>query len=217
MNQKNIIFAISLILVLSFFTFIGIIKLKNKSTNEIPETSQEKNSISAMPAQEKIAQANDNELLNTKDWQTYSSDVYGFSFKYPSDYISIDSSGSNYDQSVVNIFSPGAQKNMKEEKPYSESLSVYYYNSVADESENKANNLNATNINEMIQKNSMIRKNESIKVDNEDAVSVFWGGNSAYYAILIMHKNHLYKLWFGDTIELSPTQKTILSTFKFTK
>lgn len=206
MNQKNIILVIALILVLSLFAFIRINELKNKPTNEININSQEKN-----------IQNEDYDLLNTKDWQTYSNDTYGFSFKYPSDYISMDKSGSNYDQSVISIFSPGAQKNMKENEPYSESLSVYYYNSIDDEPENKANDLKATNIDELLQKNSMIKKNESIKVDNEDAVSVIWGGNDAYYVVLVMHENHLYKLWFGDTMELSPTQKNILSTFKFTK
>jgi len=162
----------------------------------------------------------------TADWQTYTNDEYGFSFKYPSDWNLAENEGNNFDQSVVSISSVETQSAIEDQKidgsnygPYSDDLSVYYYPTVSEESENVANNLGATNINQLIEKNEMIELIGTTILGGMTATEVYWGGMGKYYSILLEKDSHLYKIWFSnidDKDELTNTEKSILSTFEFT-
>ena len=163
----------------------------------------------------------------TADWKTYTNSTYGFSFKYPKDWQLKENSGSNTDQAIVSVTSPETLKKIEDQKkngqnfgPYAEDVSIYYYASVADEIENKANKLGATTLDELVQKNKSIQKIGTLKLGGKDAIDVIWAGESTYYTVLSVNNDHLYKILFNNIqkkANLTSTEKTILSTFQFTK
>lgn len=160
----------------------------------------------------------------TASWKTYTNSTYGFSVKYPADWTTKEAGGSNYDKSVVSLASPETtaafQAANGQEGAYSDDISIYYYASVADEAENKANSLGATTIDQLIQKNDAIKKIGSTAIGGVAATDVYWGGLGSYYAILVTKNNHLFKIWFNnisDKGKLTTIEKTILSTFQFTQ
>lgn len=161
------------------------------------------------------------ESSQTKDWKTYQNDNYGFEIKYPIDWTIIENAGDNADRSVVSLVSPETQKMVLSKKTSSScDFSVYYYNSILDEPENRINEFKAVTIEEMINKNHMITRIGQIDLGGEPATDVIWGGAGASYTILSDYKNHLYKISScakEKRSALTQTETAILGSFNFTK
>lgn len=163
---------------------------------------------------------------STADWKTYTNSEYGFSFKYPKDWTMTEKGGSNSDASVVSITSPETLELIERNKidgknygPYSDDMSVYYYNSVADETENKNNNLGATTLDQLVEKNTMISKIGVTKLGDSQAIDATLAGEGTYYTVLATPNQHLYKVMFmniSNKDKLSSEENQILSTFQFT-
>ncbi|MFH1537063.1 MAG: hypothetical protein ABID45_03685 [Patescibacteria group bacterium] len=166
----------------------------------------------------------DGKLLNIikeKNQQTYASDEYGFKFKYPDSWSLTENKENNYNFPVVSAVSPETQVAFDNKKVlYANDISLYYYPSVAEEPENQINNLGATNLQNLIEKNPMITNIGPIMIGNIKASEVIWGGQGSYYTILIEHNSHLYKILFGNIdnkSKLNEVEKQIISTFEFIK
>mgnify|MGYP006323696465 FL=1 len=200
MNQKKIVIGILFVVV---FAIAGVFVWK-------------KNDI-------KPNNTNSNQQTNfqVQDWKIYQNDNYGFEIKYPADWAIIENAGDNTDRSVISLVSPETQKIILDKKTSSScDFSVYYYNSILDEPENKANEFKAITIEEMINKNHMITRIGQIDLGGEPAIDVVWGGAGANYTILSDYKNHLYKISScakEKRSALTQTEVAILGSFNFIK
>jgi len=173
------------------------------------------NTQKQIPEQVVIEQEQPNETPESVDqeWPTYTSDK-GFSISYPSDWSISENAGNNAALSVVSL-NPPLDEELKG-KPIlpGDRLSIYYYDNVADEPE--ASNLEATTLDELVSKNPMITKIDSMEIGGLNGTDVIWGGFGAYYTILVAKDSHLYKIQFSDENELTETEQAIVNSFKFT-
>ncbi len=150
------------------------------------------------------------------DWKIYRSEKYGFELYFPKDWSFSENAGDNGDRSVVSLMSPET-KTLMEKHRVSETcdISFYYYDSITSEPENRDR---ATTIEEMISQNELVRKIGSTTLGGVNATDVVWGGNGAYYSILAIKNDHLYKVWSCNKErqeQLSPIEKKIIESFKF--
>jgi uncharacterized protein YxeA len=206
--RKKIIISLILILVLVVIAG-GIWYGKNNRPQTVKNNQQE--------SREQVKQnQNHQEETSASDWKTYKNNKYGFEMKYPNNWKMSENSGNNSDPSVASFVSPETQKLIEQKRIQTNcDLSVYYYNSIADEPEN--NNKLAT-IKEMIDNNQLITKIGTTKLGDKEAIDVVWGGYGSYYTILSENKGHLYKVFFCDKDskdKLTATDKNILDSFRF--
>jgi len=162
--------------------------------------------------------------VSSADWLVYKNPTYGFGFKYPKEWKAQEKVGPNSDQAVVSLTSPETSQKTSSSTnvgPLSQyDFSVYYYDSVAEEIENKSNNWGATTLDELISKSKGVVKLTAVsKLGDANAIDVVWSGEGTYYTILATKNNHLYKIFFANrsaATELTLNEKEILRTFQFT-
>ena len=154
-------------------------------------------------------------------WNIYSNEEYEFSFSYPPSWILSEEAGQNYDPSVVSLLSPETKSLIDQKLTFlADDISVYYYPTVMEETENKMNNLGATTLDELIDKSSTTEKVGQTTVDGLDAIEVIVGGNYASYALYVLNNDQLYIFSFsgtGSREQVTPTESMILSTVSFKK
>ncbi len=154
-----------------------------------------------------------------QDWSQHTSNK-GFSISYPSDWELTTNSGDSGDSSVISLLSPETAAKVKsQESAYTQDINIYYYSTVSEEPENKANDLKATTLDGMINKSTVITEIGSIEIGGQSGTDVIWGGYGAYYTILTTKNSHLYKIQFATSetkADLTDTEREIISSFKFT-
>ena len=158
---------------------------------------------------------------DTSSWKTYRHSSLGFQLKYPE--------GWKFKSSTtgVTLNSPENQESLRQietkkvySEGYSDTLTVLYYDSVAQELENTSNNLGAKTLDELVERNTMIARISKIEFAGEPAWLVTRGGFGAYFTTLMEHQGHLYEISFGYKAtpeELTRTERAILNSFSFTK
>jgi len=167
-------------------------------------------------------------FADTSGWQTYTNDNYGFSFQYPSNWGLTENDGINYQKSVASITSPKTQKQIsdtKERLGYCEGcgpdISFYYYPSIEEERSNKLNNLGATSIDDLIEKDTSREKLGERTIGGLNAVAIKSGGFGVYYELLIDNNGAIYEIFFNNWdlqgMQLTPIEENILNTFTFLK
>jgi len=156
-------------------------------------------------------------------WKTYKNGLYGFNLQYPSNWTLIEKPGTGDDRPVVSLTSPETLANFKtagdKAGDYSEDVSIHYYQTVADEPENKINKYGAKTIDQLISTNTAIQKIGSITFGGLPGTEVYWGGLTQNYAILVMNQDHFFKIWLNNVTDkaiLSDSLKKIISSFQFT-
>jgi hypothetical protein len=157
--------------------------------------------------------------VSTADWKTYTSTSYAYSLKYPSGW-SVDST----DIANISLISPESDKQNKEcISPCEGSvpdINIRYYASVADDEQNKGNNLGAKTLNELIQKDSLRESLGTTKLGGVSATQVLDGGFSSYYSVYAENNSHLYAVSLvrkSSKSSLSAIERAILASFKFNK
>lgn len=168
------------------------------------------------PVVETPTQTEPENPVDTSDWNTYRNEEFGFEVKYPAQWEIKEKAGDNGDFSVVSLVSPETRA-LIEKRLVSETcdLSVYFYDSITSEPENRDK---ATTIEEMIGQNELVTRIGSTTLGGVDATDIIWGGNGAYYTILTVHNNHLYKVLSchkATREQLSSTEKQIIKSFGF--
>jgi len=167
-----------------------------------------------------IQQLDDVLSSSTNYWKTYTNEKYGYGFKYPRHWKLTEYS----DSSIVSIsrltIQPIYGDFSNNEFTYSNVVSFYYYNSVTDEPENSMNHLGATNLEEMVDKNSLVERIGQIDLGGIPAIDAILYGHGSYYTVFATKNTHLYEIIFDNTSskeKLTPIHKAILSTFTFIK
>src|SRR5258708_4107533 len=156
----------------------------------------------------------------TANWKTYTNDLNGFEFKYPNDW-----SLTNFD-AYVSLNSPENEKifqQIQDGKMYGEGyMEDIIFTDIGDikkEPENTANRLNAKTLAEFVNKDPLISEVKQVSFASVPAFEMVRGGFCAYYTIMIDKNNEIYQIMFCNVErkdKLTPTEKQILSTFKFT-
>lgn len=169
-------------------------------------------------------------LIDVSDWKNYENVKYGFSFKHPADWKITENPENNFENPAIILASPEILKRLEEEKAMfngenygisdpAYNILIYYFPSTEEEIQNKANNLGAKNLDELIQRETMTKIGD-IKINGIPAIEVTEHGEGEYYAVFIEKDGHLYKVFFSDiwqTENILAIEKKILSTFKFIK
>lgn len=143
-------------------------------------------------------------------WLTYTFANKGFSISYPADWTVTTTDNSDLVIPIITLTKPNSTA-------IENDISVYYYPSVAEETENVGNNLGATTLDEYVAKNPMLRKIGATTLNGAPAYDVILGGEGAYYSVVAVKNQHLYKIMFNSydsQSELTDTDRQILSSIK---
>ncbi len=159
--------------------------------NQITELQKTSTSISASEA-----------VDETADWKTYTNTTYGFSFKYPEDWIKTDSG-----EGLVQLYSPVNPSTEGRELNSTETKIVVYVKNVKD-----INNLE----NYVIQEGGEISSKKDIIIDNissKQFITTPEIGTKVTLAFVPKDDRYFEILCAENSDRLD----TILSTFQFTK
>lgn len=159
----------------------------------------------------------------TANWKTYTNTKYGFSFKYPKDWVIEEEPVKK--QGIL-IWSAEGYAQLEEGRnndygrSYIPEVFINYYDNILVEPENVSSNMGAKTLDEYVVKNIDIVNEEKIDFASQKAYAAQWGGMGISYAILAEHNQNIIELRFnadGDGSDLSLGQKKIISSFQFTK
>ena len=204
----------------------------NKAKNEQEELKSQIATLETEKAnlEKQVAGSTTNSATITADpiadWKTYKSEEYGFTFKYPKDWI-IENRTTRGE--IVRIISPENKKVLSEGREiesYAYNLSVSYWKSMNEEVARGGEWVGQWTYKDLedylTDSMSLKKKVSQTIVDGKTAYYVNVGGYGSHLAIML-ENNGVYELDFNSTDpsagETSATgsEATILSTFKFTK
>ena len=160
------------------------------------------------------------ETIDTSNWKTFRNEEYGYEVNYPQDWIKKDGA-----RREVSFNSPRNEEYFQEVKKgngdaYAEDITIFYYDSVADERENRDNPSIAETLDELIKNNPLITPIEKTTLAGEDVWFVVRIGYDAYFSALLVHEGHLYEIFFGNSRsknDLSKEERDILNSFSFSE
>lgn len=173
-----------------------------------------------MENEEKSKQEEISIPMDTSDWEVYRNKEYGFEVRYPQNWIKKNSNARE-----VSFNSPGNEEYFQEVKKgngdaYAEDVTIFYYDSVADERENRDNLLIANTLDDLVKNNPLITPIEKTIFAGEDAWFVVRIGYDTYFSVLLVHEGHLYEIFFGNSRsknDLSEEEREILNSFSFSE
>lgn len=159
------------------------------------------------------------DVANT-DWKTYTNDTYGFSFKYPKDWVVSEIPASATSNPGVALASPATVSNRSQWEAPQNDINITYAATVATDVVNVLNKLGATTIDDYVTKNNELTKIGTVNLGEVKGIDTIANGMAAYYNIYVVKNNHLYNVFFNTVPskdKLTDTDNQILSTFQFTK
>lgn len=145
----------------------------------------------------------------TSGWRSYSSEV-GFTVSYPDDWQ--PTFGENL---AVGFVSPTTAAL----SPGNNDVDVYFYTNISDEQVSKDSGVVPKTLSDLAGTGLGRTKVGDTTLGGQPAISVITAGEKAYYTIFALNKGHLYSLMFNNAsteAELSPVDRDILDSFKFT-
>ncbi len=161
----------------------------------------------------------------TANWKTYTNDTYGFSFKYPSDWVERGKSehGIRFNGPENEV----VRKQIEETPPgYSDGYTddvILVFNSLQNYAKSTLNK-EVDSLDKLIQeeqlKGSQISSAQKTTWGGQDAWDYIANGMGSYYEIITKNGSDVISLAFGNAdskSKLTALDKQILSTFQFTK
>lgn len=155
----------------------------------------------------------------TADWKTYTSTDYGFTIKYPKDWVVSEITASTTSNPGIALASPTTVSNRSQWEAPQNDINITYAATVATDVMNVLNKLGATTLDEYITKNNELTKIGSVSLGGTEGKDAIANGMAAYYSIYVVKNDHLYNVFFNTVPskdKLTDTEKNILSTFQFT-
>lgn len=156
-------------------------------------------------------------------WKLYTNAEAKFSISCPEDW-TFKEDKDEYGNITVSFISPEAAEAVRKETEdmggnYGASgidFSIDYASSLAEDSSNKSNEWNAKTLEELIEKDSTVKKIGEIGLNGVRATEVGISGEAQYYGLYIEKDGRFYKIVFQrwDKENLTEADKKILSTFK---
>jgi len=143
----------------------------------------------------------------TADWQTYTNEEYGFSFKYPADWEISKKTFSEQGGKILTLISPETAQKIADRtnNPFTLEDITIRFSTMPVIGSNASNTINVWMA--------------DMFTDEIKAYGAEMQGDPGYYAILVQADNGLFALDFGNDItkksELSLDVKNILLTFQF--
>jgi len=176
-------------------------------------------------AEEEKAELEDSETSatttdETADWQTYTNEEYGFSFKYPADWEISKKTFSEQGGKILTLISPETAQKIADRtnNPFTlEDITIRFLTMPVIGS-NASNTINVWMADMFTDEITAINKTDET-INGTQAYGAEMQGDPGYYAILVQADNGLFALDFGNDItkksELSLDVKNILLTFQF--
>lgn len=160
----------------------------------------------------------------TADWKTYTNEEYGFTFKYPAHWkLDRDTNIMGY-KNLVELTSPDTNLafHVSGNAGHTVDFVIHYEKSIADQVENKAYNLNASTIEELLQRSTTLKKVGTTTIGDQTATLAQGStevGHRESYTIMLERNKHIWEIQTKSDgkSDQYPIEKHILSTFQFTK
>lgn len=150
--------------------------------------------------------------VSTADWKTYTNSEYGFSFKYPKDWIIEEGASTNDPRRIASVKSNEPNKN----KVWPGETTIYYYDQmiINKETESTVSDWIKARLAGGYTDNSKI-----VTINGAEYTEIVPGSDPEYLAELKVNNGTLFSIifdWAGGRSEITKTQEQILSTFQFT-
>lgn len=169
----------------------------------------------------------ENSVDVTSDLKTYRNEEYGFEVKYPSGWLA-KSENFKLGGEAVTLNSPENQELLRKVERgeiygegYGDDMRISFASSIREYFDNKVNDYHAETLEEYISKaQPTISRVRRITFAGYSAFDMTKGGLGSYYSIMVDKNGEIYEVFFSYKwleMQLSDTERAILSSFKFTK
>lgn len=212
-GSKSGIWVLVLIIVAIVFGSAGYYVGKTRSKN-LPETPVAQTAVVGESSPTITADT-------TASWKTYINKTYGYSFKYPSEWVPDEMENGK----TIGFYTAEKAKLKEEletsqagtEGPISE-LTIVYYENLAEADGNTP--LKYSTLNEMLNDTERFNNTQKTTFAGVDAYETVEMGMLESLEYVVEKDGHIYKVIIGlraNKSELTATESKALSTFKFTK
>ena len=160
--------------------------------------------------------SNTNTAIDTSDWLTYENEEYGYSIKYPSDWLF---NSEFIDNGDLYILTPERQAKMDAGKMVRIfDVLVKVYRSISELPNNSKKQLSFDDwINQKTLDYCFNFDPTMITIDNKQGYQGKCSGESVTYHAYIQNKGYVYSLATGDTATPDSTEQAIINSFLFTE
>lgn len=222
MIKKGFTVVEGVVIVALVLVVIGIVSMSQKKTEPATTAPVVTNPVTPSKTTPSTTTATPATTV-TDHTVTYTNTKYGYSFKYPKDWVKTESA----DKTTVTVTTPDTEQLINEKKlapGYSTNLIVYYYSSVNNEGitggtwSGKRKYSDLADL--LSDTSSTVTKTGVTTVGGSKAYEVTIGGYGATFGIMIERSNGIYQLEFRrheDRSSLTPEEEAIILSFQFTK
>jgi len=221
---KIIVISILVLVTAAIFLSIGYFagSAKDKKISKGTSSTTPVVSATAVKSASAVAAASVTTTANKNGTKTYTSEIHGYSFEYPQDWV-VESVGTG-SVGVYTAENAATKAKLEKEQAGTEapfpSLFVYYYSDLATADGNDPPKYTA--LSDMVYDTDagIYRDATATKFAGESGYTAVEGGMVDFFSYIIQKNDHIYKVQIPNKTkksDLSSEQSNMLSSFKFTK